>query len=101
MSDLKSRPSAAPGCFSATNGQIPRHAPCMAVHRFSLAKNGSQPSGCANASSSNFSPSAPAGFADNAMKITANGIQIELEDTGGEGRPVVLLVMGLGRQLIA
>jgi pimeloyl-ACP methyl ester carboxylesterase len=35
------------------------------------------------------------------MKITANGIQIEVEDTGGEGRPVVLLIMGLGMQLIA
>ncbi len=35
------------------------------------------------------------------MKIRANGIQIEVEDTGGEGRPVVLLIMGLGMQLIA
>jgi pimeloyl-ACP methyl ester carboxylesterase len=35
------------------------------------------------------------------MHITANGIQIEVEDTGGEGRPVVLLIMGLGMQLIA
>lgn len=35
------------------------------------------------------------------MKITANGIQIEVEDTGGEGRPVVLLIMGLGMQLFA
>src|SRR6516162_6527310 len=34
------------------------------------------------------------------MKLTANGIQIEVEDTGGEGRPVVLLIMGLGMQLI-
>ena len=34
------------------------------------------------------------------MKITANGIQIEVEDSGGEGRPVALLVMGLGMQLI-
>ncbi len=35
------------------------------------------------------------------MKIRANGIDIEVEDTGGEGRPVVLLIMGLGMQLIA
>ncbi|AMM25480.1 alpha/beta fold hydrolase [Variovorax sp. PAMC 28711] len=35
------------------------------------------------------------------MKLTANGLQIEVEDTGGEGRPVVLLIMGLGMQLIA
>ncbi|MEJ8815838.1 alpha/beta hydrolase [Variovorax ureilyticus] len=35
------------------------------------------------------------------MKVTANGIQIEVEDSGGEGRPVILLIMGLGMQLIA
>jgi pimeloyl-ACP methyl ester carboxylesterase len=35
------------------------------------------------------------------MKLTANGIQIEVEDSGGEGRPVILLIMGLGMQLIA
>lgn len=43
------------------------------------------------------------------MKIKANGIQIEIEDThpggghmaDGESRPVVLLIMGLGMQLIA
>jgi len=35
------------------------------------------------------------------MKVEANGIEIELEDTGGEGRPVVLLIMGLNMQLIA
>ena len=35
------------------------------------------------------------------MKITANGLQIEVDDTGGEGRPVILLIMGLGMQLIA
>ena len=39
------------------------------------------------------------------MKIKANGIAIEVEDTGADGaqagRPVVLLVMGLGMQLIA
>lgn len=34
------------------------------------------------------------------MKIKANGIQIEVEDSGGPG-PAVLLVMGLGMQLIA
>jgi pimeloyl-ACP methyl ester carboxylesterase len=34
------------------------------------------------------------------MKIRANGIDIEIEDTGGDG-PVVLLVMGLGMQLVA
>jgi len=35
------------------------------------------------------------------MQVDANGIRIEVEDSGGEGRPVVLLVMGLGMQLIA
>ncbi|VTU33461.1 alpha/beta fold hydrolase [Variovorax sp. RA8] len=35
------------------------------------------------------------------MKLAANGIRIEVEDSGGEGRPVVLLIMGLGMQLIA
>ncbi len=37
------------------------------------------------------------------MKITANGIQIEVDDTGkpGDTQPVVLLIMGLGMQLIA
>jgi pimeloyl-ACP methyl ester carboxylesterase len=35
------------------------------------------------------------------MKLTANGIQLEVEDSGGEGRPVVLLIMGLGMQLTA
>jgi pimeloyl-ACP methyl ester carboxylesterase len=34
------------------------------------------------------------------MKIRANGIAIEIEDTGGAGVPV-LLVMGLGMQLVA
>ena len=34
------------------------------------------------------------------MKVQANGISIEVEDTGGSGTPV-LLVMGLGMQLIA
>jgi pimeloyl-ACP methyl ester carboxylesterase len=34
------------------------------------------------------------------MKVRANGLQIEVDDTGGEGRPVVLLIMGLGMQLI-
>ena len=39
------------------------------------------------------------------MKIVANGISIEVEDTGpggpGTDRPVVLLIMGLGMQLVA
>ncbi|MRD47662.1 alpha/beta fold hydrolase [Caenimonas koreensis DSM 17982] len=39
------------------------------------------------------------------MKVTANGISIEVEDTGADGtqaeRPVVLLIMGLGMQLVA
>lgn len=35
------------------------------------------------------------------MKVTANGISIEVEDTGESGRPPVLLVMGLGMQLVA
>ncbi len=34
------------------------------------------------------------------MKLIANNIQIEVEDSGGDG-PVVLLIMGLGMQLIA
>lgn len=34
------------------------------------------------------------------MKLQANGLQIEVDDTGGEGRPVVLLIMGLGMQLV-
>lgn len=34
------------------------------------------------------------------MKIIANNISIEVEDTGGQGTPV-LLIMGLGMQLIA
>ncbi|MEQ1963326.1 alpha/beta hydrolase [Xenorhabdus khoisanae] len=34
------------------------------------------------------------------MKITANHISIEVEDSGGETRPAVLLIMGLGMQLI-
>ena len=39
------------------------------------------------------------------MKVRANGIAIEVEDTGADGsqadRPVVLLIMGLGMQLVA
>ena len=41
------------------------------------------------------------------MKIRANSIDIEVEDSGagpdaqGRARPVVLLIMGLGMQLIA
>lgn len=39
------------------------------------------------------------------MKIKANGIDIEVEDTGADGsqseRPVVVLIMGLGMQLVA
>ena len=39
------------------------------------------------------------------MKIRANGIDIEVDDTGADGsqagRPVVLLIMGLGMQLVA
>ncbi len=37
------------------------------------------------------------------MRVEANGIAIEVEDTGPreDGRPAVLLVMGLGMQLIA
>lgn len=39
------------------------------------------------------------------MKIRANGISIEVEDSGADGsqggRPVVLLIMGLGMQLVA
>jgi pimeloyl-ACP methyl ester carboxylesterase len=34
------------------------------------------------------------------MKLLANGLQIEVDDTGGEGRPVALLIMGLGMQLV-
>lgn len=35
------------------------------------------------------------------MKVRANGITIEVEDTGEAGRPAVLLVMGLGLQLVS
>lgn len=39
------------------------------------------------------------------MKVRANGIDIEVEDSGADGsqadRPVVLLIMGLGMQLVA
>ncbi len=39
------------------------------------------------------------------MKVRANGIDVEVEDTGADGsqagRPVVMLIMGLGMQLIA
>ncbi|MBI5279424.1 MAG: alpha/beta fold hydrolase [Burkholderiales bacterium] len=35
------------------------------------------------------------------MKVRANNLAIEVEDTGGESRPAVLLVMGLGMQLVA
>jgi pimeloyl-ACP methyl ester carboxylesterase len=35
------------------------------------------------------------------LKIKANGIDIEVEDTGQQDRPAVLLIMGLGMQLIA
>lgn len=39
------------------------------------------------------------------MKVRANNISIEVEDTGADGgqagRPVVLLIMGLGMQLVA
>ena len=35
------------------------------------------------------------------MRLQANGISIEAEDTGDARRPAVLLVMGLGMQLVA
>lgn len=35
------------------------------------------------------------------MRVQANGISIEVEDTGEAHRPAVLLVMGLGMQLVA
>jgi len=35
------------------------------------------------------------------MKLRANGITLEVEDSGGHERPVVLLIMGLGLQLVA
>lgn len=35
------------------------------------------------------------------MQVSANGIRIEVDDQGPRGAPVVLLVMGLGMQLIA
>ena len=35
------------------------------------------------------------------MKVNANGIQIEVDDQGSKDGPVVLLIMGLGMQLIA
>jgi pimeloyl-ACP methyl ester carboxylesterase len=35
------------------------------------------------------------------VKVRANGIAIEVEDIGGADRPAVVLVMGLGMQLVA
>lgn len=35
------------------------------------------------------------------MRVSANGIQIEVEDSGPEHAPAVLLIMGLGMQLTA
>jgi pimeloyl-ACP methyl ester carboxylesterase len=35
------------------------------------------------------------------VKVRANGIAIEVEDSGGPQRPAVVLVMGLGMQLVA
>lgn len=35
------------------------------------------------------------------MKVQANGMAIEVDDTGERNRPAVLLVMGLGMQLVA
>jgi pimeloyl-ACP methyl ester carboxylesterase len=35
------------------------------------------------------------------VKVKANGLAIEVEDTGGGERPAVLLIMGLGMQLVA
>lgn len=35
------------------------------------------------------------------MRVRANGIAIEVEDSGGADRPAVVLVMGLGMQLVA
>ena len=35
------------------------------------------------------------------MRIAANRIEIELEDSGETDRPVVLLIMGMGMQLIS
>jgi pimeloyl-ACP methyl ester carboxylesterase len=35
------------------------------------------------------------------VRVRANGIAIEVEDSGGADRPAVVLVMGLGMQLIA
>ena len=35
------------------------------------------------------------------MKVQANGLALEVEESGPRDGPVVLLVMGLGMQLIA
>lgn len=35
------------------------------------------------------------------MRISAHGVGLEVEDSGGKDRPAVLLIMGLGMQLIA
>jgi len=35
------------------------------------------------------------------MRISANGLQIEVDDQGPPGAPAVLLIMGLGMQLVA
>ena len=38
---------------------------------------------------------------DAPMRIQANGIELDVEDTGQRERPAVLLLMGLGMQLTA
>jgi pimeloyl-ACP methyl ester carboxylesterase len=57
-------------------------------------KSGSPPSGCASAA-----------LYERGVKVKANSISLEVEDTGADGsqagRPVVLLIMGLGMQLVA
>ncbi|NBU42703.1 MAG: alpha/beta hydrolase, partial [Betaproteobacteria bacterium] len=35
------------------------------------------------------------------MRMQAHGIELEVEDSGQRERPAVLLIMGLGMQLIA
>src|SRR4051812_35580177 len=77
---------------SATTGRTRPPGRCMAARPSSQGKSGSRPSGCASGASTDL----PA-----RMKVQSNGISIEVEDSGETDRQAVLLVMGLGMQLIA
>jgi pimeloyl-ACP methyl ester carboxylesterase len=91
--NLEVYPSAATPCSSATTGPIPPRAPARRragagrreVDRHQVAAGGAVRMRAAGLP----------------MKVQANGIPIEVEDTGEADRPAVLLVMGLGMQLVA